>query len=111
MKKVLVVFGGRSSEHSVSAVSAHSVINNIPKDKYQIFMMGITNEGQWLLFEGDPEDIPSGKWQEKNCTPAFISPDAGTHGITILKNGSYTNEYIDVVFPVLHGKNGEDGTI
>ncbi len=112
MKKVLVVFGGVSSEHSVSTVSACSVINNIPKDKYEIFMLGITNEGKWLLFEGDPNELPEDKWASSDkCKPAFISPDPGLHGIVILENGNCRTQYIDVVFPVLHGKNGEDGTI
>lgn len=112
MKKVLVVFGGVSSEHSVSTVSACSVINNIPKDAYEIFMLGITKDGKWLLYNGDPNDLPDDKWlQNGKCIPAFISPDTSVHGIVILDEGKYRTEYIDVVFPVLHGKNGEDGTI
>lgn len=112
MKKVLIVFGGASSEHSVSEVSASSVIKNIPADAYEIFMLGITKDGRWYLFEGSPDDLPDGKWLESGkCSPAFISPDTSVHGIVILKNGNYRTEYIDVAFPVLHGKNGEDGTI
>ena len=52
MKKVLVIFGGVSSEHDVSLVSARSVIENIPKDKYEVFTLGITKEGQWLFYTG-----------------------------------------------------------
>ncbi|MEG1244269.1 MAG: D-alanine--D-alanine ligase A, partial [Oscillospiraceae bacterium] len=62
MKKVLVVFGGVSSEHSVSEVSASSVIKNIPTDKYEIYMMGITTDGKWLLFDGNPDNLPEGNW-------------------------------------------------
>ncbi|MEG2611014.1 MAG: D-alanine--D-alanine ligase family protein [Oscillospiraceae bacterium] len=112
MKKVLVVFGGVSSEHSVSEVSASSVIKNIPTDKYEIYMMGITTDGKWLLFDGNPDNLPEGNWLKNGkCLPAFISPDSSIHGIVILEDGKYRTEYIDVVFPVLHGKNGEDGTI
>ncbi len=112
MKKVLVVFGGVSSEHSVSTVSACSVINNIPKDKYEVFMLGITKQGKWWLFEGDPCDLPEDKWLDSDkCKPAFISPDPSVHGIVILEDGGCRTQHIDVVFPVLHGKNGEDGTI
>jgi len=112
MKKVLVVFGGASSEHSVSTVSASSVINHIPNEEYEIFMLGITKNGEWMLFEGDPNDLPEDKWmQSEKCKPAFISPDSAVHGIVICENGNYRTQYIDVVFPVLHGKNGEDGTI
>ena len=112
MKKVLVVFGGASSEHSVSTVSASSVINHIPREEYEVFMLGITQNGEWLLFEGDPNDLPEDKWLKSGkCKPAFISPDSNVHGIVILENEKYRTQYIDVVFPVLHGKNGEDGTI
>lgn len=112
MKNVLIIFGGNSSEHSVSCVSAQSVINNIPTQDYNVFMMGITNTGKWYLYEGDVNDIPDDKWLESDkLKPAFLSPDSSVHGIVILDNGTYSTQYIDVVFPVLHGKNGEDGTI
>ncbi|NCC87053.1 MAG: D-alanine--D-alanine ligase [Clostridia bacterium] len=112
MKKVLVVFGGASSEHSVSTVSASSVIKHISKEEYEVFMLGITINGEWMLFEGDPNDLPEDKWiKSEKCKPAFISPDSNVHGIVILENEKYRTQYIDVVFPVLHGKNGEDGTI
>ena len=109
--KVLVVFGGVSSEHDVSLVSASSVINNIPKDKYEILTMGITKEGISYLYKGSPDDLPHGKWLENSdCLErCVISPDRGHHGIIHLESGRI--ERVDVVFPVLHGKNGEDGTM
>lgn len=110
--RTAVIFGGASSEHDVSLVSASNVIKCIPKDKYEIIMIGITKKGRWLYYPGSPENIPSGEWElNPDCTPAVISPDPIHKGIITLENGSYSIKKIDVVFPVLHGKNGEDGTI
>lgn len=112
MKNVLVLFGGASSEHDVSTVSASSVLKQIPQEKYSIYMMGITKEGQWYLYEGDVDALPEDGWLTSGtCTPAFVSPDRGIHGITVLRENGYENIRIDIAFPVLHGKNGEDGTI
>lgn len=111
-KNIAVVFGGVSSEHLVSCVSARSVIENIKKDKYNVYMLGITKNGEWYLFEGDTSLLPEDKWiDEKYITPAFISPDAGSHGITVLREDKAERIRLDAVHPVLHGKNGEDGTI
>ena len=112
MKNVLVLFGGASSEHDVSTVSACSVLQHIPADKYAIYMMGITKGGEWYLYDGDVSLLPGDKWLTSgHCTPAFVSPDRGVHGITVLRDGSFENIRIDIAFPVLHGKNGEDGTM
>ena len=112
MKKVLVLFGGVSSEHEVSLVSARSVIQNIPRDRYEVLTLGITKQGEWLLYEGDPEALPEDNWLEcGKRTPAVLSPDASHHGLLIFENGAARVERVDVVFPVLHGKNGEDGTM
>lgn len=110
MKKVLVLFGGVSSEHDVSVTSASYVIKNIPTDKYEVVMMGITKEGEWFLYSGSPDALPEDNWLKDtaNLTPAVLSPDRSHHGIIV--NGK-TVEKIDIVFPVLHGKNGEDGTM
>ena len=109
---VCVLFGGVSPEHAVSLRSAESVLNNMDAEKYNIFPVGITAEGKWILFGGkDYSVLPGGKWQEEteNC-PAVISPVRG-QGLLIFREGTYTQERIDVVFPVLHGENGEDGTV
>lgn len=112
MKNVLVVFGGVSSEHDVSVVSAASVIPNIPTDKYQLYLMGITKEGDWYLYEGDPKNLPEDKWLTTGTRKkAFLSPDRSVHGITVLDGDKAETIYIDIIFPVLHGKNGEDGTM
>lgn len=112
MKKVLVLFGGVSSEHEVSRTSASSVIKNIPADKYDVIAMGITKDGRSFVYSGSPDMLPDGKWESDaaNLVPAVISPDRSHHGI--IRLGETTEiEKIDVVFPVLHGKNGEDGTM
>ncbi len=112
MKKALILFGGVSSEHDVSLVSAQSVINNVPKDKYELVLIGITKDGRWFLYEGEADNLPDDKWllDESKLTPAVISVDRADHGIIVL--GEKTEKIrIDVVFPVLHGKNGEDGTV
>ena len=111
-KKVLVLFGGVSSEHDVSLNSASSVMKNIPADKYDIVAMGITKEGRCFVFNGSPDLLPDGNWlkDEALLEPAVISCDRSHHGIIRLADGAKV-EYIDVVFPVLHGKNGEDGTM
>ncbi len=110
-KKLLVVFGGVSSEHDVSLVSASSVISNVPEDKYDVLKMGITKDGRSFLYNGDASRLPGGKWldDESLLEPAVISPDRSHHGIIRLESGK--TERVDAVFPVLHGKNGEDGTI
>ncbi|CAB1243504.1 D-alanine--D-alanine ligase [Ruminococcaceae bacterium BL-6] len=109
---VAVLFGGCSSEHEVSRISAASVIRNIPRDKYSIVSIGITKDGRWLLFGGSPEDIESGAWEkDPGNRPALISPDRSVHGILAKSGETWETIPVDVVFPVLHGKNGEDGTV
>ena len=109
---VAVIFGGISSEHEVSRVSASSVLNNLDKDKYDIHMIGITKSGKWLYYTGDINNLKDGTWEkDKNNLPACISPDRSVKGIYIFKSNEIETIKIDVVFPVLHGKYGEDGTI
>ncbi|MGN0612544.1 MAG: D-alanine--D-alanine ligase family protein [Porcipelethomonas sp.] len=110
--KVIVVFGGASSEHDISLISATNVIENMPRDKYEPICVGITKKGRWLYYPGDVSNIASGEWEkDPDCTSAIISPDPLHKGIVIMENGEATVKKADVVFPVLHGKNGEDGTI
>ena len=111
-KTVAVIFGGVSSEHEVSRRSATSILENISRDKYNVIMLGITKEGKWLYYTGDIKNIPDGTWEKTNdICEAFISPDKTKKSIIVLKDNTYSHIPIDVIFPVLHGKNGEDGTI
>lgn len=107
---VAVIFGGCSSEHEVSCVSVQTIIHAMNRDKYDIVMIGITKEGQWLKADS-VEDITSGAWYSSKVK-AMILPDRGIHGIMLQKEGEMPSFVrIDVAFPVLHGLNGEDGTI
>ena len=110
--RVAVLFGGVSSEHEISLKSAANVIQNLPKDKYEVIPIGITKKGRWLFYPGDVKNIPLGQWDANpDCTPAVILPDPMYKGIMKIENDSYSFTKIDAVFPVLHGKNGEDGTV
>ncbi len=113
MKNLLVIFGGCSSEYEVSLLSAASVLRNADKEKYNIIMAGITKDGRWYLYTGDIDSIENGSWcTGEKITPAVLSPDKKDKALLVLgSDGKYTKKKIDVIFPVLHGKNGEDGTI
>ncbi len=111
-KKIAVLFGGKSSEHEVSRVSASYVVSKIPEDRYEKYVIGITKDGRWLLYSGDIEGMKDGSWENHpDNKPAFISPDPSVKGIVALYDGNYEVIKIDAAFPVLHGKNGEDGTV
>ncbi len=107
---VCVLFGGVSTEHDVSEVSASAVLDNIDRDKYNVIPVGITNDGRWLHYDGPVDDIRGHKWEEGNTTPAVLSPDR-TDKALIIMGDEVRKIKVDVVYPVLHGKNGEDGTI
>lgn len=110
-KRVAIIFGGASSEHEISRKSATSIINNISREKYDLVYLGINKQGDWFLYEGPVEDILNGDWEKHSSKKAFITPDRDTHGIIILDNYTFKTLYIDVVIPILHGRNGEDGTM
>ena len=110
--KVAVIFGGYSSEYSVSLESSSAVIKNLDPEKYEVLPVGITKEGQWFSYTGPVENIENDTWQQSEyCTPTMISPDLNTHGLVLLGEDGAKTMPIDVAFPVMHGKNGEDGTI
>ncbi len=111
-KNLAILFGGASTEHDVSRMSATSVIANAPKDQYNLVLVGITKDGRWYHYTGPEEDILDGSWEHNgHTTPAFLSPDRGAKGLFVLEEGRCRVIPVDVVFPVLHGKNGEDGTV
>ncbi len=109
---VCVLFGGISPEHKVSLRSAESVLNNMDPEKYNIFPVGITEEGDWILYTGtDYSLLPTGEWQNyPDNRRATISPVRG-QGLLTFEGDCVVRELIDVVFPVLHGENGEDGAM
>ena len=114
MKKlsVCILFGGISPEHEVSLRSAESVLNHLDHKKYNIFPLGITKNGDWILFGGDDYSmLPSGEWVDHPANRrAAISPVRG-QGLLSFEGDCVVRERIDVVFPVLHGENGEDGAM
>lgn len=108
-KRLAIIFGGASSEHDVSCVSAYSILNNINKDKYDIVILGIAKDGQWYLYNDDINMLNDHTWTQSNSLKkAYIAPDPAIGGV-VVEDGRVIK--LDVVFPVLHGKNGEDGTI
>ncbi len=108
-KKLAVLFGGQSSEHIVSCMSAANVIEQIDTDRYDLFLIGITEDGHWLK-TGSVEEIRSGAWRN-GTTEAALLPDATKKCILVKEDGRYREEAVDAVFPVLHGPYGEDGTV
>lgn len=114
MKKinVCILFGGISPEHEVSLRSAQSVLNNIDAQKYTVYPVGITREGQWYLYGGsDYAALPEDTWRSHpDNRPVAISPVRG-QGLLIFDGDRVSCQSIDVVFPVLHGENGEDGAM
>ena len=107
-----VLFGGTSTEYEVSLQSAYSVIESLNPEKYRLILLGITRRGEWLKYDGHTGRIKDGSWdQDPCCVPAVISPDRNTRGILVLDGGKAAALPVDVAFPVLHGKNGEDGTV
>lgn len=135
-KRIAVIFGGQSSEHEVSRFSAEAVLRNIDRDKFDVVMIGITKDGRWLPYDGPVELLGTGEWQalaeagqEKRKARlgggegmgARESAGSGAEdrdaGLVLLSAGAAMadaekgSKRIDIVFPVLHGCNGEDGTI
>ena len=108
-KTIAVIFGGQSSEHEVSCMSVVNVAGQIDREKYDVLLIGITEEGRWVKADSI-ESIQNGSWRESS-TGAVISPDATEHCVILWENGQAVKQHIDVVFPVLHGLYGEDGTI
>lgn len=107
-KSLLIIFGGNSTEHEVSCKSVMNFIKNIPDSKYEKHLVGIKKSGDWVYYTADTALIAQCKWyDEASNTPAMLCPGKGL----VLLNGNNDVIHIDAIIPVLHGKNGEDGTI
>lgn len=106
MKTILILFGGCSSEHGVSIQSAQAVLAHLNKDRYRALPVGITREGQWLYCPGG---LPDEHWQ-RHSVPCAPRLDRGRAALLLLNGGGEALPF-DAAFPVLHGKNGEDGTV
>ncbi len=112
MAKVLVLFGGTSSEHEVSLKSAATVISILETTEHEMIKIGITKDGRWMFTEASTEEIKNGSWEsEKSNRKAILSPERVDRGVLILNDGKLETVNVDCVWPVLHGKYGEDGTV
>lgn len=115
-KRVGIIFGGRSGEHEVSLVSAKSVMEAIDRSRFEVVPIGITKEGRWIA-SGDPlKALQSGRPQESESRPAALLGDPSQRGLMQLEEEESclvvaSVAELDVVFPVLHGPYGEDGTV
>lgn len=109
---VAVFFGGCSSEYSVSLASASGVIANLNREKYEPVLIGITKQGRWYHYTGSIEQIQNDSWEASGCcTPAVLSPNRGERRLLLLKPEGIDHISIDIALPILHGRNGEDGTL
>jgi D-alanine--(R)-lactate ligase len=104
--KIAILFGGCSEEHPVSVKSAGEVAKNLDTERYEPFYIGITKNGVWKLC-----GRPDADWENGSCRQAFLSPDRSVHGLFVLERGQYKTIRLDLAFPVLHGRLGEDGAI
>ena len=109
-KNILILFGGCSPEHDISRKSAMAIISSLSEDKYNIIPVYITPEGKWLLYDGAIDNLRSVSW-EKYGTNAVLSPDRINRGLLRIVGEKVKNIPVDVIFPVLHGPMGEDGTV
>src|SRR3954464_6936851 len=116
--RIAVVFGGRSSEHAISGVAAGSVLQAIDTERYDVVPVGITHEGRWVLESAEPERLAitsADKLPEVDASRATVAPAQQESGSQLVVHEPSavprTLGEVDVVFPLLHGPWGEDGTI
>ncbi len=112
-KRIAVIFGGHSSEYEVSLQSAFSVLKNINENKFEVFPVGITREGEWYHYTGGLEQIRDNSWAEKkeNLHSVAVSQSRPAPGFLVFDGDGCRRIPVDLVLPVLHGRNGEDGTL
>lgn len=111
-KNVAVIFGGCSPEYEVSLNSAVSVVENLDRHLYDVVLVGITKEGSWFRYFGEVDGIKNDTWHLGNkCRAVAFSPDRNSSALLEFYEDRFVTTQIDVVFPVLHGRNGEDGTV
>jgi D-alanine-D-alanine ligase len=113
-KRVLILYGGRSSEHQVSCLSARSVLSVIDRDRYEVLPVGITREGRWVLTDGRIEPPPGEALPHVADDGSTVSLVKSRRGPLLVRfDGDQYEELalVDVAFPVLHGPHGEDGTV
>lgn len=104
--KVGVIFGGVAEEHPISIKSAVQIEESLDTEKYDPVWIGVTKSGEWKLCEG-----PGSAWETDDSPTAILSPDTGTHGLLVLHEDRHEVIPLDLIFPVLHGEQGEDGAM
>ena len=110
--KLAVLFGGCSPEYSVSLQSAAAVLQNMDGSKYEAVMVGISKMGDWYSYTGPIENIKNDTWFDPEiCTPAVVLPNRSESALLVFGQGAMQKIRLDAAFPVLHGQNGEDGTV
>ena len=112
MKNIALIFGGCSPEYEVSLQSAYAVITHIDRHKYAPILIGISRDGDWFIFDGSTEKLINDTWcNTDDCTPVTVHLSRTEHNLLLLKDEKTEAIHIDAVFPILHGRNGEDGTV
>lgn len=115
MKKIdiLCLFGGKSTEHEVSLISAYSILKNINREKYNIYTVGITKTGDWFYYDGPIEKIRDGSWKDTSVQAAAVCPSVSDSSLIVFSGDKKSCRFIhiDVIFPIMHGANAEDGTL
>ena len=111
-KTILVLVGGCSTEHDISLQSAQGVLEHMDRSRWLPLMVGITCQGEWLCYNGPVSAIGDGSWEQdrSHCTPCTLSLDRDKHQLLLLGD-RVSRVSFDGAFPILHGKNGEDGTV
>lgn len=111
--KIGVIAGGKSGEHEVSLVSATSVINALDKDKYEIFPIGISKQGKWIVGPNVIKNLKNNYTEQNYYSTLIDHPKLGKGvlSISLKDNNSLNFQPLNIIFPVLHGTYGEDGTI
>ncbi|MGY3126727.1 D-alanine-D-alanine ligase [Agrococcus sp. UYP33] len=111
--RVALLFGGRSSEHSISCATAGSVLRHLDRERFEPIVVGITPEGAWTLWDGDPADLTLEAMAvvADNGSRVRLPQVAGERELTVQDEAGERTLTVDVVFPILHGPFGEDGTL
>ncbi len=111
-RRIAILFGGCSPEYSVSLASAYSVLCHLDRSRYLPLLVGISQEGDWFYYDGTPEKLAEDRWcNPMDCKPACFSPNRRDRALLVFGPDGTETISVDVVFPILHGKNGEDGTV
>ena len=108
MTRIALLFGGISTEHDISCKSADNVISALG-GRFDLVLIGITRDGRWLRYAGDPSEVVCGTWEGHDCAPVAVVPGGGL--VELSEDGGMLPLEVDVVLPVLHGQGGEDGTV